>query len=121
MSHGADCINCKVNPANLSMVATDGLCDECRRKKPCDRAPYGWKCTRAKDHYGPCAAHRVAIDIEDAINEVGRLRALLRKYGAHSAVCQSSIYFGALGGRVCTCGLQAELNRIDSDGGVEQP
>ena len=23
----------------------------------CDRAPAGWKCSRAKDHYGPCAAH----------------------------------------------------------------
>ena len=40
----------------------------------CDVPPFGWRCTRAKGHEGPCAAVPAPDDIEFVAKGMERLR-----------------------------------------------
>lgn len=40
------------------------------KQETCDKAPKGWKCTREKDHEGPCAAEKVSW-WKGALNSLG--------------------------------------------------
>jgi len=76
----ANSMDCRVGRPVPERTCEQGCngCDDCtdydEADSRCDLPPFGWRCTRAKGHEGPCAAVECQDDIELVARGMDRLR-----------------------------------------------